>query len=71
MTTLAEFKAAFAQKCLDAHQRGPNDYSGYERDAEMHESVRRARSWGAIAENPDVPTRWAAAAANRCLPWEL
>ncbi len=63
--TLVEMKAAIL---ADRHnwsvQRGPNDTSGYERDADAARDVEKSRTWDELGNC--CPMSWKAAFANRC-----
>lgn len=58
----AEFKSKAAGCAV--YQRGPNDVSGWQQDAEWRAALRRARSWARAAEVLPWRHPLAATAAN-------
>ena len=62
--TLSEMKSAIKRDHTWHSQRGPDDVTGYERDAESFSLIDDSRTWDDLVEN--CPSEWMPAVANRC-----
>lgn len=67
--TLDEMKRYLLSHYGWRKQKGPNDTFGRQRDNEIEENIRTARTWGDLEDV--APTKFGEAVSNRCRKEEL